>query len=230
MASKWKAGILTAALILSTVSSAYAGPKNGQWEGDAHRRIRHVLLISIDGMHAVDFANCVASKTCPTLAELGETGVTYTRTTTSRPSDSFPGLMALVSGGTPRTVGAFYDVAYDRVLAPPKKTTGNGLPGEDLGSQYQCKEGQINGTQTEVEEGVEIDETKLNGGGPFTGPNALIDGGVISINPDRLERDPFNHCKPVYPWNFVRTNTIYGVIHAAGGYTAWSDKHAPYAV
>ena len=32
-------------------------------------------------------------------------------------------------------------------------------------------------------------------------------------------------CAPVYPWNFVRTNTIFGVVHAAGGYTAWSDKH-----
>jgi hypothetical protein len=30
----------------------------------------------------------------------------------------------------------------------------------------------------------------------------------------------------VYPWNFIRAHTIYGVIHAAGGYTAWSDKHA----
>jgi len=42
-------------------------------------------------------------------------------------------------------------------------------------------------------------------------------------------RDPFNNCQPVYSWNFVRTNTIFGVIHAAGGYTAWSDKHAGYA-
>jgi len=33
----------------------------------------------------------------------------------------------------------------------------------------------------------------------------------------------------VYPWNFIRANTIFGVIHAAGGYTAWSDKHAVYA-
>ncbi len=44
---------------------------------------------------------------------------------------SFPGLMALVTGGTPKTVGAFYDVAYDRVLAPPARTTGNragGIP------------------------------------------------------------------------------------------------------
>jgi hypothetical protein len=221
MPSKWKAGILTAALILLTMSTVSAGPKNGQWDGDGHRRIRHVLLISIDGMHAVDYENCVASRTCPNLAGLGETGVNYTRTTTSRPSDSFPGLMALVSGGTPRTVGAFYDVAYDRVLAPPATATGNGLPAGN------CIEGVINGTQTEVEEGVEIDESKLNGG--FSG-YSTIDGGIKSINPDRLERDPFNGCKPVYPWNFVRTNTIYGVIHAAGGYTAWSDKHAPYAV
>jgi hypothetical protein len=60
----------------------------------------------------------------PTLAHLGLHGVNYDRTSTSRPSDSFPGLMVLMTGGTPRTVGAFYDVAYDRVLAPPQTTTG----------------------------------------------------------------------------------------------------------
>jgi hypothetical protein len=220
MFSKWKAGTLVAALVLFTISNVYAGPKDGRDWDNGHRRIRHVLLISIDGMHAVDYANCVASNTCPHLAELGETGVTYTRTSTSRPSDSFPGLMALVTGGTPRTVGAFYDVAYDRVLAPPMTTTGNGLAG---GS---CITGVINGTQTEYEEGDEIDQTKLNGGGPYS----LTDGGILSIDPNKLVRDPFNGCNPVYPWNFVRTNTIYGVIHKAGGYTAWSDKHAVYAV
>jgi hypothetical protein len=220
MASKRKAGTLVAALMLSTLSNVYAGPKNSGPD-DGHSRIRHVLLISIDGMHAVDYANCVASNTCPHLAELGETGVTYTRTSTSRPSDSFPGLMALVTGGTPRTVGAFYDVAYDRVLAPPKVATGNGLP---AGS---CIEGVINGTQTEYEEGDEINQTLLNGGAPGA---AVIDGGITAIDPDKLIRDPFNGCNPVYPWNFVRTNTIYGVIHKAGGYTAWSDKHAVYAV
>src|ERR1700681_3082006 len=113
MASKWKAGMLVGALSLSWMPNVVAGPKPDR---DRDRdKIRHVLLISIDGMHAVDYTNCVASKTCPHLAELGETGVNYTRTTTSRPSDSFPGLMALVTGGTPSTVGAFYDVAYDRV-------------------------------------------------------------------------------------------------------------------
>jgi hypothetical protein len=181
--------------------------------------VRRVMLISIDGMHALDYENCAKGGFCPNLAALGRTGVNYARTSTSRPSDSFPGLMALVTGGTPRTVGAFYDVAYDRVLAPPAKTTGNGV------AAGTCTPGVPNGTTTEYEEGVEIAQTSLNGGGPYS----MIDGGVKSIDPLRLPRDPLNGCQPVYPWNFIRTNTIYGVIHAAGGYTAWSDKHAVYA-
>ena len=216
-----KQRILALALCLGLVGATVPAPA-GANDGN---NIKHVLLISIDGMHAVDYENCVASNTCPNLAALGKTGVHYTRTSTSRPSDSFPGLMAIVTGGSPRTVGAFYDVAYDRVLAPPKIATGNGLPGG------ACNVGVINGTQTEYEEGNEIDQSKLNGGFPGY---STIDGGVKSINPDRLIRDPFTtdqfgNCKPVYSWNFVRTNTIFGVIHAAGGYTAWSDKHAGYA-
>ena len=185
--------------------------------------IDHVLLISIDGMHAVDYENCVNSGHCPNLAALGKHGVNYTRTSTSRPSDSFPGLMALVTGGTPKSVGAFYDVAYDRVLAPPATTTGNGL------AAGTCNPGKNNGTQTEYEEGDEINQLLLNGGGPY---KSVIDGGVLSIDPTKLVRDPFSRpstCAPVYPWNFIRTNTIFGVIHKAGGYTAWSDKHAVYA-
>jgi hypothetical protein len=218
-------------LIASATSLAPVAGAQEWSHSDEHHRSRHVLLISIDGMHAVDFENCVASNTCPTLAGLGKTGVNYTRTSTSRPSDSFPGLMALVTGGSPRTVGAFYDVAYDRVLAPPKIATGNGLPGGDcvVGQIHRNSDGST-GTETEYEEGNEFDETQLNGR-PFppTSPLDAIDGGVKSINPDRLIRDPFNNCQPVYSWNFVRTNTIFGVIHAAGGYTAWSDKHAAYA-
>ena len=79
------------------------------------------------------------------------------------------------------------------------------------------------GTRTEYEEGIDLDQTKLNGGAPSG------DGGINSIDPSKLIRDPANNCAPVYPWNFVRTNTIFGVIHAAGGYTAWSDKHPAYS-
>ena len=86
------------------------------------------------------------------------------------------------------------------------------------------------GTRTEYEEGVDFDQTKLNGGGLY----GLTRGGFQSINAARLPGDPFKPdktygCAPVYPWNFIRANTIYGVIYAADGYTAWSDKHAVYA-
>ncbi|HVN42522.1 MAG TPA: alkaline phosphatase family protein [Steroidobacteraceae bacterium] len=185
-----------------------------------HQSFQHVLLISIDGMHAVDYQNCVATGTCPNLAHLGKNGVQYTRTSTARPSDSFPGLMAIVSGGTPKTVGAFYDVAYDRVLAPPATTTGNGVAGGT------CTPGVPNGTTTEYEEGIDLDQTQLNGGTPGA---ALTEGGIASIDPNKLPRDPMNACSPVWPWNFVRTNTIFGVVHDAGGYVAWSDKHPAYS-
>jgi hypothetical protein len=193
-----------------------------QEDRDRGDRIQHVLLLSIDGMHALDFENCAKDGTCPHLAALGETGVNYTRTSASRPSDSFPGLMAIVTGGTPRTVGAYYDVAYDRVLAPPMIDTGNGL------LHGPCVPNKVNGTRTEYEEGVDFDQSFLNGIGP-TGPYSTIDGGVLSIDPKKLPRDPFAGCAPVYPWNFIRANTIYGVIHAAHGRTAWADKHAVYA-
>jgi hypothetical protein len=200
---------------------ALCAPTLGLAQSGAGQPIsERVLLISIDGMHALDFQNCAAANTCPNLAALGRSGVTYTRTSTSKPSDSFPGLMAIVTGGSPKLVGAFYDVAYDRVLAPPAADTGNGL------LHGNCIAGQANGTRTEFEEGVELDQTKLNGGSP---QYTTIDGGVKSIDPNRLPRDPFNNCAPVYPWNFIRANTIFGVVHGAGGFTAWSDKHAVYA-
>ncbi|MBT9332912.1 alkaline phosphatase family protein [Acidipila sp. 4G-K13] len=196
------------------------------WE---RSQIRHVLLISIDGMHAVDYLNCTqgiagvnsGQPYCPSLAALGSTGVNYTAASTSKPSDSFPGLMTIVSGATPRTMGVYYDVAYDRSLDAPAVTTGNGV------ASGTCKAGGApTGSTTEFDEGIDIDQTKLNGGAPGAG---LTDGGIASIDVQRLDRDPKTGCAPVYPWNFVRTNTIFGVIHAAGGYTAWSDKHPSYS-
>lgn len=225
---KRKAVIAIGALLCAFVVAprVFAAPPAGSHEGDG-RHTRHVLLISIDGMHALDFINCSKGISgvnggepyCPNLAALAATGVNYLDTSTSKPSDSFPGLMAIVTGGSPRTVGAFYDVAYDRSLDPPIQTTGNGVAG---GS---CTAGAApTGTTTEFDEGIDLDQTKLNGGAPIG-----VDGGILSIDPTKLERDPAKNCAPVYPWNFVRTNTIFGVIHAAGGYTAWSDKHPSYS-
>jgi type I phosphodiesterase/nucleotide pyrophosphatase len=211
--------VLLGVVTLGAGVQAIAGEDHG-------RHAEHVLLISIDGMHSLDFINCAhglssidnGAPYCPHLAELKEHALNYLDASTSRPSDSFPGLMAMVSGGTPRTFGAFYDVAYDRSLAPPAKATGNGL------AAGTCTEHVFNGTTTEYEEGIDKDQSFLNGIGPGGG-----DGGVASIDPDKLVRDPARGCAPVFPWNFIRTNTVYGVIHAAHGYTAWSDKHPAYA-
>ncbi len=192
-------------------------------------QIQRVLLISVDGMHAVDFANCTKGIStinngdpyCPALAALGKTGINYVAASTSKPSDSFPGLIAIVTGGSPALTGVYYDVAYSRNFDAPKITTGNGLAGGPC-TPFAAP----TGTTTEYEEGIDIDQTKVNGGAPGAG---LTDGGLNSINPDRLVRDPNNGCNPVYPWVFVRTNSIFSVIHKAGGYTAWSDKHPAYA-
>jgi hypothetical protein len=215
------------AVIFLAASASLANAASG--DKGAAKQYQHVLLVSIDGMHAVDYLNCTqgvpgvngGQPYCPNLAKLGTTGVNYLDTSTSRPSDSFPGLTTIVSGGTPRTHGAFYDVAYDRVLAPPIRETGNGLKGGP------CTPNRANGTTTEYEEGIDINQKFLNGVDGISTRNG--DGGANSIDPSRLPRDPFNNCAPVYPWNFVRTNTIFGVVHRAGGYTAWSDKHPAYS-
>ena len=191
--------------------------------------IQHVLLISIDGMHAVDYLNCATGISttnsnqpyCPALATLGQTSVNYVAASTSKPSDSFPGLTAIVTGGSPALTGVYYDVAYSRNYNAPAKTTGNGL-----GAGPCTPYGPPTGTTTEYEEGIDFNKTKLNGGAPGA---SLTDGTIASIDPQKLVRDPENGCAPVYPWQFVRANSIFSVVHAAGGYAAWSDKHPAYA-
>jgi hypothetical protein len=192
-------------------------------------KIKHVLLLSIDGMHAVDFYNCangVASINngvpyCPNLAALSPTAINYVNAESSKPSDSFPGMAALASGGTPKSTGLYYDVAYDRTLDPPEIKTGSGLA---AGPCYPYQPAL--GTTTDNDQGNEINDTLLNGGAPNA---SLTDGGIASLDPRKMERDPATGCTPVYPWNFIRVNTAFGVIHAAGGYTAWIDKHASYS-
>src|ERR1700678_4065875 len=176
-------------------------------------KIKHVLLLSIDGMHAVDFYNCAngiagvngGSPFCPNMAALSQSAINYVGASSSKPSDSFPGLAALVTGGSPKSTGLYYDVAFDRTLDAPAATTGTGLAGGAC-TPY----GIPTGTTTDNDQGIDFDDTQLNGGAPGA---ALTEGGVASIDPLRLVRDPAMGCAPVYPWNFIRTNTIFSVIH-----------------
>src|SRR5499427_10532990 len=95
----------------------------------ANDRIQHVLLISVDGVHALDVARYVRLHPQSALAELSRHGITYTNARTPANSDSFPGLLALVTGGSPVTTGLFYDVSYDRTIFAPTDTTCSHRPG-----------------------------------------------------------------------------------------------------
>jgi hypothetical protein len=212
--------------LATTLSTASAIAQDNEF---AKGPIKHVLLISVDGMHSVDLLNCANGVStansgqpyCPALGALSKTGVNYVAASTSKPSDSFPGLIALATGGSPALTGVYYDVAYARNLDAPAATTGNGL------AAGPCTPGTTpTGTTTEFDEGIDINQTLLNGGAPGA---ALTDGGIASIDPKKLIRDPSKGCNPVYPWNFVRSNSIFSVIHGAGGYAAWSDKHPSYS-
>src|SRR5260370_21934086 len=93
------------------------------------KKIKHVLLISVDGLHSLDVANYVAAHPGSALAELSNHGVTFSNARTPANSDSFPGLLALITGGSPVSHGLFYDVSYNRSIFDPTNTTCSGGAG-----------------------------------------------------------------------------------------------------
>src|SRR5439155_23224339 len=95
-------------------------------------KIRHVLLISVDGLHSLDVDNYVAAHPGSALAALSNHGVTFSNARTPALSDSFPGLLALVTGGSPVSHGLFYDVSYDRTIFDPTNTSCSGQAGNPM--------------------------------------------------------------------------------------------------
>jgi len=81
--------------------------------------LSRVLLLSIDGLHALDLANYVEANPRSTLAHLAGHGITFTNAQTSLPSNSWPGLLALVTGGSPISTGVIFENSYDHNLSPP---------------------------------------------------------------------------------------------------------------
>jgi hypothetical protein len=133
------------------------------------------------------------------LAQLSQTGVTYSNARTPANSDSFPGLMALVTGGSPVTTGLFYDVSFDRTIFDPTNTTCSGGAGNAM----------------IFDESIDV----------YNAQNVSLD----VIDPTKLPRQLVNGaCVPLFPHQAIRTNTIFEVVKAGGGHTAWADKHPAY--
>lgn len=193
------AGASLAALIGMPLTAA------GRVEHARAPKYTHVLVISVDGLHAVDLANYVAAHPSSTLAALAGHGVVYPNALTTGPSDSFPGLTAMMTGGTPKSAQVFYDVSYDRTMFAP-------------GSK--CKG--MAGTVPAYDESIDHDLTNYAGGGRLGDVKSQIDAKNLPMAYVN------GSCVHVYPHSFIDVNTVFEVIRAHGGLTAWADKHPAY--
>ncbi len=207
---------LVAGAIASPASAAGSRPSG---EGGD---VRHVLLLSVDGMHQSDLAWFVRThQTSKGLARLVGSGTSYTRALTPFPSDSFPGLLGQVTGGGPATTGVWYDVSYNPALLPPGTTTCTGAGAPALGAAVA------------YDESADLVPTSLDAGQGLAGlPDSILSmtGQPRSlINPAALPVDPAT-CTPIYPHSYLRVNTVFNVLRANNLRTAWSDKHAAYEI
>ena len=195
-----KKQLVAAALSLGLLGPALTVPAsaNDGWGGK--KKIKHVLLVSVDGMHALDVANYVKNHPGSALAELAGHGITYSNARTPANSDSFPGLLALVTGGSPLSHGLFYDVSYNRGIFDPTNTSCQGQPGNM----------QVFDETIDVYDSNNVSENV--------------------IDPVKLPRfiNAQGKCAPFFPHNAMQSNTIFEVVKAEGGRTAWADKHPAY--
>jgi acid phosphatase len=165
---------------------------------------QHVLLISVDGLHEADVTDPNLQPDLTNLRALQKAGVSYTDASTSKPSDSFPGTLSYLTGASPRTTGVYYDDSYSRTLFAPGTTD----PSKSTP-----------GTEVQYAENLDKNSNLLNGGGHSD---------ASSIDPAQLPVDA--NGRPLYPSDFLKVNTVFGVAHQAGLYTAFSDKHPAYQI
>lgn len=126
----------------------------------AARRGAHVLLLTMDGAHAMDLENYIQSHPDSNLALLAHTGLFYNNAASTWPSDSFPTEMAIITGGSPYATGIWYEIMYSRKLSPP-------------GSHCATR-----GTEIALDESIDRDPNALNGGGG-------IDPAKLTLDPDK---------------------------------------------
>lgn len=202
------AAVLVPGLVLAPAGIAAAHVSDG----------KHVLVISVDGLHQSDLAWYIKQHPHSAMAQLVEHGIDYTNAQTTNPSDSFPGMVAQFTGATAGQSGVYYDDTYNHALLPPGTT--------------DCKNTPL-GTEVAWTEAADYDLNSLDAGQGLTGlPGSILQmtgHPAVLLNPASLPVDPAT-CKPVYPNQYLRVNTVFDVAKQAGLHTAWSDKHPAYSI
>jgi len=187
-------------------------------DSDAGKGGRHVLVLSVDGLHQKDLDWYVKAHPNSALASLVKHGTSYTHAQTPVPSDSFPGMVGQFTGGNPGTTGIYYDDTYNRALLPAGTT--------------DCKTTAA-GTEVALTEAADKNPDALDAGQGLTGLPASIMAMTghpeTLLNPAALPVDPAT-CRPLLPHQYLKVNTVFEVAKSAGMTTAWSDKHPAYEI
>jgi hypothetical protein len=211
-ASAAAAGLVFGGLAVAAAPAAFAH----QTATSAPPGAKHVLLLSVDGLHQSDLTWYVRQHPGSAMAHLVRSGTDFTNASTPVPSDSFPGLTAQVTGGNPSSTGIYYDDTWNRKLLPAGTTNCTGAtPGVEVTYFEQLDK---NPLALDAGQGLaNLPSSILQ----MTGdPRSVIDSTQLPVDP--------TSCQPVLPNNYLRVNTIFEVARSAGMRTAWSDKHPAY--
>ncbi|MBV9000283.1 MAG: alkaline phosphatase family protein, partial [Solirubrobacterales bacterium] len=211
------AAVVAAGAIGGSAAVVSAHPDHGHHHGQA---IRHVLLISVDGMHQSDLNWYIATHPGSELAKLASGGAEFTNNHTSDPSDSDPGGTAIMTGGDPRATGVYYDVEYSHAVdeAGAPCTPGQPATGGDV--IYDSPDDKLNavpdflGTAGSTFPSFDADGTIYNGPNNVDkNPAAIMNmtpTPQTALNQGSFPVDPAT-CKPIQPWDYLKVNSIFGV-------------------
>lgn len=192
-------------------------------DGAAHRRVEHVLLISVDGLHQSDLAWYAQTHTNSTMASLLAHGLDYSDASTPFPSDSFPGMVGQVTGGNPATTGIYYDDTWNHALFPAGTTNCSGpAPGAEV-TYFEALD--LNLGALDAGQGL-VPAPAMD---PWANILQMTGNPLDVISASQLPVDP-RTCQPIYPNQYLKVNTIFEVAHRHHLFTAWSDKHPAYQI
>jgi hypothetical protein len=214
--------IVTMMLLPSSSAQAVAGAGSGLEQSWGYGTgIQHVLLISVDGLHQSDLVWYVQNHPNSELAALVRGGLEYNNAHTPIPSDSYPGTVALMTGGNPNTTGVYYDDAYDQDVYPAGTTSCQGQP--TGGAVIYDSPDDLNASRLDAGENIPgIDQNPALIMDMTGNPKTVLNASTFPVNPTT--------CQPIWPSSFLEVNTIFNVAHNAGLLTAWADKHPVYEI